>query len=181
MNEVPTKTCPLCCEIINAKARKCPHCQHFQNKWTLIAYHPLVAVIPMMLGIGAFGVFMNRLFAPGENFEAHRAQIQVVQSAMEFGARAASQSAPPGPTVAVVGTIRNDSGITWKEVIIGAEFFDKDHKLIDARQERDYGLVAAPGQPCAFKVSMPREFSADKYVSCEVNVVSAREARGIFQ
>lgn len=179
MDETTTKLCPICCEQINAQARKCPHCQHFQNKWTLLAYHPAVAVAPMILAFVACGVFLTRVFSPGEDFESHRAQIHVAESAMQFGERPAAQSAP-APTVAVVGTIQNDSGITWKDAVIEVEYFDKDHKLIDARQQRDYTEVLAPGQPCAFKISMTRDFSADKYASYEVRVVSARDGRGFF-
>jgi hypothetical protein len=179
MDEITTKICPLCCERINLKARKCPHCQHFQNKWVLMAYHPAVAIAPMTLVLIVSFFLLIRAISPGEDFESHRAQIHVVQSAMQFGEHPGTQSLS-GPIVAVVGTVRNDSGITWKDAIIEVKFFDKDHNLIDAKQQRDYSEVVLPGQTCAFKVSMSRDFSADKYVSYEVNVVSARDGRGIF-
>ncbi len=179
MNEAATKTCPLCCETINAKARKCPHCQHFQNKWTLLAYHPLVAMAPMLVVIIGFAVFMQRIFDRGEDFDAHGSQIRVLQSAMEFGeSLAKSAGAPATPTVAVVGTIQNDSGIAWKDVIIEVQFFDKDHKLIDTKQDYPYSHTLPKDEQSAFKVSMQREFSPEKYASSEVRVVSARDARG---
>ena len=185
MDATATKTCPLCCETINAKARKCPHCLHFQNKLTMICFHPLTATIPMALSIIAFAMLMDKLFAPGEDFEAHRGQIRVLQSTMQFGERtialpAGAGASTSGPTVAVVGTVENDSGIPWKNAVIEARFFDKDHKLIDARQETVYEDVLTPGQPNAFKVSMQREFSADKYASHEVRVVYAHDARRFF-
>ncbi len=65
MDEIPTKACPLCCERIHAKARKCPHCQHFQNKWTLLAYHPLAAVTPLMMALVISFAFLTRVFNPG--------------------------------------------------------------------------------------------------------------------
>jgi hypothetical protein len=126
-----------------------------------------------------FVIFLGRIFNPGEDFEFHRSQIHVVQSAMQFGERGVAQS-PPAPTVTVVGTIQNDSAITWKDAILEAQFFDRDRKLIDAKQQRDYSEVLTTGAPCAFKVSMPREFDAGKYVSYEIRVVSARDGRGIF-
>lgn len=150
MEEIETKVCPLCRERINAKAKKCPHCQHFQNKWTLLAHHPAFAIAPMLLLFVVCSYLLQKALNPGEDFESHRAQIHVVQSAMEFGERSTPQSAP-APTVAVVGTIQNDSGITWKDAVIGVQFFDKDHKLIDARQERDFSEVWRPGNPARSK------------------------------
>lgn len=174
MNESETKTCPLCCEQVHPKARKCPHCQHFLNKWTLIAYHPLFALLPMILLIFGGGYFLSRIFQPGEDFGAYRSQVHVSHSEMKFGTLSA------GPTVSVVGTITNDSRIAWKEVTIDVQFFDKARKLIDTKQSAYTPFFLPANSSCAFKVSMPREFDIGNYNSYDVRVLSARDSRSFF-
>lgn len=179
METVSMKTCPLCREQIDAAARKCPRCQYYQNRWTMLACHPMTAAGIITLVMVIMSYSFNRIFSHGEDFEPHRVQIHVVQSTMEFGERTASKTT--GPTVAVVGTIQNDSGITWKDAVIEVQFFDKGHKLIDAAQQSSFmAVVLTSGAPNAFKVSMPREFDPGLYASHEVRVVSARDARGFL-
>ena len=173
LDENSTKACPLCCERINAKARKCPHCQHFQNKRTLLAYHPAVAIAPLAIMMAACLLMLTRALDPGESFQAHIQQVHVLHYDMQFG------ELKNGPTVTVVGTIENDSKIAWKEGVIEVRFYDKDHKLADVKQQRDY-MGVLPTGISAFKVSMPREFAPEKYVSCEVGVIWAHDAHRIF-
>jgi len=139
LDEKSTKACPLCCELINANARKCPHCQHFQNKWTLLAYHPAVAITPMGILIVASMLFLAHSFDPGESFDAYRGKIHLLHYDMQFG------ELKNGPTVTVVGTIQNDSNIVWKENVVEVQFFDKDHKLTDAKQQQNYMGILPTG------------------------------------
>ena len=40
-----TKTCRMCCMEIAAAAKKCPFCHHWQNKFSMITFHPAFAVL----------------------------------------------------------------------------------------------------------------------------------------
>ena len=122
VNEPESKTCPLCCEPVHPAARKCPHCQHYLNKWTLLANHPLVAISPMFVALAVGAVMLEGMFAPGKSFDSYRSQVRVTHSELQFGELRA------GPTVAVVGTMQNESNIAWKTVTLEVQFFDKSGK-----------------------------------------------------
>jgi hypothetical protein len=175
VNEAETKTCPLCCEPVRPAARKCPHCQHYLNKWVLAAYHPLIAMSPMLLVFGVGFYLLSRAIDRGQSFEAFRSQVHITHSELQLG------ELPAGPTVAVVGTIHNDSNVAWKELTIEVQFFDKSHKLIDTKQRQDYSLALPPKDNCAFKISQPREFNLADYASHEVRVITAKDAKGFLQ
>jgi len=177
MNETPTKNCPLCCEPVRSEARKCPHCQHFLNKWVLIAYHPLSSMVPVLLCFVIGGYFFAQIFDKGQSFEPYRSQVHITNSELQFG------ELRTGPTVAVVGTIQNGSNITWKTVTLEVQYFDKAHKLIDTKQSKQWSdevYLPARGSS-AFKISQPREFNSNDYASYEIRVVDARDRRGFLQ
>ena len=129
----------------------------------------------MLIMFGAGFYLLSRAIDRGESFEAFSSQVHVTHSELQLG------ELPAGPTVAVVGTIHNDSNIAWKDLTIEVQFFDKSHKLIDTKQRRDYLLSLPPKNNCAFKVSQPREFTLADYASHEVRVVGAHDAKGFMQ
>jgi hypothetical protein len=174
MNEAESKMCPLCCEPVKPAARKCPHCQHYLNKWVLVAYHPLVAVIPMLLMFFVGFYWLSQIFDHGQNFEAFRSQITITHSELRFG------ELKTGPTVAVVGVLHNESNVAWKDVALEVQFFDKSHKLVDTKQRPDYYMMLPPKKDCTFKISQPREFEAADYASHEVRVITAKDAKGFL-
>lgn len=174
-----SKMCKMCCEEIAAAAKKCPYCHHWQYWASLITFHPLfslVFLIPMMILFIAFMVwFQNALFYKGEPFRDHADQITVIKSTMEFGQ---DQS---GPTVAVVGVLKNPSPIDWKDVRLQAEFFDAKGTLIDASQQDEYRSPRLPAnQEVGFKVSLTRQFPESKYSRYKVRAISAIDSRQRF-
>jgi hypothetical protein len=138
----------------------------------MAAYHPLIAISPMLLIFGAGFFMLARALDRGKSFEAFRSQVHVVHSEIQHGQLSA------GPTVAVVGSIHNDSRLAWKDLTIEVQFFDKSHKLIDTKQRCDYLTALPPGDTVAFKVSQPREFDVSAYAAHEVRVIAARDAKG---
>ena len=168
------KLCPLCREPVHPEARKCPHCQHFLNKWILVAYHPLTAGLFLILVYLGAGFFVLRMFDPGENFETHRAKICVTQSEMQFG------ELKTGPTVAIIGTIHNGSKVAWKSLALDVRFFNKSHKLIDSVQTHAYYDRISANEDGTFKVSQKREFDLAEYATHEVRVIGARDAHCVF-
>lgn len=85
-----------------------------------------------------------------------------------------------GPTVSVVGTIRNDSDIPWQSIYVEVQYFDSDGALIDADGAQQYGLVIAPGEVSAFRVRSGAARSEHEYATHQALVRSANDARPLF-
>jgi hypothetical protein len=172
------KNCKQCCMEIPAAARKCPYCQCWQQKMSWSLGDPrfgfLVFTIFCLFMITLFFVQMDMVqkswFGKGEDFHLHANQLSILDSRMEFG------QDDKGPTVAVVGRIRNDSDLAWKEVCFSVAFSDAQGKLTDAGQTREYYSYLLPAhEEIAFKVSIPREFPEESYASHKVEVVGAKD------
>lgn len=98
-----TKTCKMCCMEIPQQARKCPYCQQFQDRRSMILYHPGVHVamglVPMLI---MFAIFES-LFSAGEKYESYKDQIWVYNDARLYN----TMKAPDilGLVIRIVGFI----------------------------------------------------------------------------
>jgi hypothetical protein len=139
----------------------------------MILIHPAVPIfVVAILMLAGYGMLMDHLFTRGEPFQAYADQIVVVESKLEFGRD------QDGPIVAVVGTLRNESAVDWKDVRLQAEFFNAQDALFDVNQENECRCPSLPaGQKIAFKVSFPRQFPEKEYVRHSVRVLSAKDVR----
>src|SRR5260370_27787978 len=104
------KTCKMCCMEIPREARKCPYCHHFQNRVSMLMFHPGFAVLFGSLPLAAMLIVFANVFDTGENYESYKDQIVVPDSQLVFG------DTKSGATIAVIGTIKNTSPVSWKEV-----------------------------------------------------------------
>src|SRR5258708_136624 len=102
---VMKKTCKMCCMEIPQQARKCPYCHHFQNNKSLVMYHPGFAAFFGMLPLAVMLFFFARIFDRGEDYETYKDQIAISDNQIVFG------DSKSGPTVAVIGTIKNMSRV----------------------------------------------------------------------
>ena len=181
MENESTTICKMCYMEINPKAKKCPYCQHFQYKWSMVVFHPLfpiiVMIIVMVIAIPTIKNFLQPIFNEGEPFAQYSSAVSVVETKMVFGT---SDSEQKTPTVAILGKIQNDSPISWKDVRIEATFFDKDGALIDATQKEAYSFLVKSRDSGAFKLSFNREFPEVQYVSFKVRIISAKDERKKF-
>ena len=166
-----SKTCKMCCMEIPQGARKCPQCHHFQNRWSMVMFHPGFAVLFGSLPIAAMLIVFATIFETGEKYETYKDQIAIADSQIAFGE---TQS---GGTVAVIGTIKNTSPVSWKEVQFHVEFLDAAGKRSDVGEKQDYSYQLPAGETSSFKVSFRREFPETNYVSHIVRVVGARDVR----
>lgn len=161
---------------ISSKARKCPYCQHWQNKWSIITFHPLFAMIPGMIIfiaiIGLMGRMFQTTFSEGEPFSKYAGAISIIETRMTFGVNGCEHTSS---TVAVLGKIRNDSNISWKEIKLEVSFFDKTGKLIDTTQQEKYPFTAPANDESTFKLSFKREFPQESYNSFKLRVISAKD------
>ena len=163
---------------IPAEAKKCPYCQHYQSKLSMLMFHPvfilLFGFVPMTVVLAATGVMFRTTFDRGENFKNYSDQITVVHSEMKFG------QGHGGPTVAVIGRVKNGSDVDWKDVHFQIEFRDAAGNMIDAGQEYDYSYCLPAREEAGFKVSFGREFPEASYASHSVRVIQAKDAGARF-
>ena len=171
MNEPTIKRCPLCREPIQNDARKCPHCHHYL-RWSVAHYHPLIAVAPFLLLLAGSIYFLGKVFNRGESFELYKDQVRVEDSRMEFG-----QNSKGEDTVVVVGTIRNDSSIPWKDLQVEIQYRDSAKKVFDAKTSLGVWNTVPPHGTGAFKLSQVREFPKGDYQLYSANVLWAHDAR----
>jgi hypothetical protein len=137
----------------------------------MLFYHPAIAVLLATVPFATIWILFANMFDPGENFEVYQNQIIITESALAFG-ETKSES-----TVAIVGTIKNTSRISWKDIYFHADFFDAQGHRKDAGEKQDYSFRLPAGGISSFKISFRREFPESNYVKHEVRVVAAKDAR----
>jgi hypothetical protein len=166
-----TKTCKMCCLEIPEKARKCPHCHHFQNRWSMLMFHPGFAVLFGSLPIAAILIVFSSIFDSGENYEIYKDQIVIADPQIALG------DTKSGATVAVIGTIKNTSRVSWKEILFHVDFLDAAGKRVDVGEREDYSFRLPAGETSSFKVSFRREFPETNYIKSVVRIVGAKDVR----
>jgi len=160
----------MCCMEIPAEARKCPHCHHFQNRLSMLMFNPGVAMLVVVIPFVAILMMFATAFDRGENYESYKDQIIVTDSQLAFG------DTKSGATVAVIGTNKNTSPISWKEIQFHVEFLDATGKRSDVGAREDNGFRLPANGTSSFKVSFRREFPETNYVKQIVRVVAAKDA-----
>lgn len=152
-------------------ARKCPHCHHFQNRLSMVMFHPAFAVLIICIPLAIMPIVFGKIFDTGENYEGYKNQIVITDSQVAFG------DTKSGATIAVMGTINNTSPVSWKEVQFHADFFNADGKRTDVGEREDSSFYLPANGTSSFKVSFRREFPETNYVKHDVRVITAKEAR----
>ena len=171
-DQAQTKTCQMCCMSISADARKCPHCQHFQNRASMIMFHPVFSIIIAMAPLFIIMIMFSRYFGRGKDYHNYSGQIRVTESRIKFG------KTRSGPSVSVIGTIKNTTRIPWDDIRFQVDFKNIEGELSDTGQKEGwYGYQIPPDESLSFKVTFRREFPETNYLSHVVKVVSAKDAR----
>jgi len=137
----------------------------------MVIFHPAFGVIFACLPMVAFLVFFSSMFDRGEDYQNYKGQIAILDSQIVFG------DTRSGATVGVIGTVKNNSTIPWKEIRFHIDFFDAAGKRVDVKQEEPYGYYLPAHDSLSFKVSFRREFPQPSYVRQEARVVSAKDGR----
>jgi succinate dehydrogenase flavin-adding protein (antitoxin of CptAB toxin-antitoxin module) len=143
----------------------------------MVVFHPLFAVIPMVIVFAAMGTMFQTTFSEGEPFSLHSNAVSAVETKMVFGVSGCEHQSP---TVAILGKIQNDSPVSWEDVKIEATFFDEDGTLIDATQKEKYSFMVASKDASTFKLSFKREFPEEQYDSFKVRIISAKDEKKRF-
>ena len=137
----------------------------------MFLYHPafsvLYACLPMLGMLIGFSIIFDR----GEEYETYKNQIVIDDSQLVFG------ETKSGKTVDVIGTIKNTSPISWKEIQFHVDFLDATGKRIDVGQKEPYSFYLPANGTSSFKVSFPMEFPETNYAKPVVSVSTAKDAR----
>lgn len=116
-------------------------------------------------------ILFAQQFDPGDDYQEYRDQIVIADTQAVFGDTKAT------PTVGVIGTIKNNSSVPWKDIRFHVEFFDLNGKRVDVAQKEQYEFYLPPHEALSFKVSVGREYPQTNYVKHSVRVASAKDAR----
>ena len=152
------KTCIACCEQIQLGAKRCPHCNQHQGRFT------------NFLNAGG-GVFVLLIVITFFIYQFHRER-------QEFKDYASKLSAGPF-TVHVEGTndfsyasclaiTKNNSPFGWRNLQVEARFFDAKGQLIDATHQRLNGSFLPANGEAGVRVLERAARSAPEYSRCEL-------------
>ncbi len=169
--DLAKKTCKMCRMEIPKEARKCPFCHHFQNRASMVMYHPAFIALFACLPLGAMLIMFATIFDAGQNYETYRDQVVITDSQIAYG------DTKSGATVAVIGTIKNTSPFSWKEIQFHVDFLDAAGRRTDVGEKEDNSFRLPANGTSSFKVSFRREFPETNYVRHTVRVVAAKDAR----
>jgi hypothetical protein len=174
VQEPETKTCKMCGMGIPIAAKKCPYCLHWQRWLSLQNPSLLIPLIfiPLMV---LYGILMQtvlgRMVREWEPFPKHSQEVRLIEDKMEFGEDQC------GPAVIIVGKVKNDAQVDWKDVRFQVDFFNPKGQLFDTGQQEAYTYRLPAGQECAFKVSFRRQFPEKEYTKHSARVISAVDSR----
>ncbi len=177
-DEQRKKLCQFCAMEIPVAARKCPYCRADQHRLAMVVHYVGIGLafvfLPGIIGVSVFlPLWIRHVVGPGREFAEYRNKVHVIESHLEFGQDSC------GPTVTVIGRVRNETGIKWHHTRVQVEFYDANGKLIDAEQQ--YGKVYLPPLgKSEFRVCFRRQFPKLWYASHAVRVVYAEEATSGF-
>jgi hypothetical protein len=176
METPATKTCPMCAMQIPAKARRCPHCVYWQTRSGRFWRHPITLILAGVAGVFAYAAIMSAIMpdmSGRQPYPPYSGQIEILDSCLVFG------EGHRGPTVGVLGTLRNTSPVWWENVHFHVEFRDAEGKLVDAAQTEQYiGNYSVPsGATLAFEASFERKYPQTQYAKHSVKIVSAKDSR----
>jgi len=175
-NEQAIKTCRMCYQQIDKRARRCPYCGTAQSLWA----HPLIGFIPAAALMAAVMIALGMMirltvvgvFGRGEPFAGHRGELEVVESDRFFG-----KDSRGIETVTGVGIIRNNGSIPWRDVSVEVRFLDSQGRLLDTAMDYGFNRTVMPNDDSAFKASASLRKPQEEYASHKVFVCGAVDAR----
>lgn len=173
-----TKVCPLCAETIRAAAKVCPHCRHWQRKWSL--QNPRVGLTFFVVVCVVVLIYLNavydEVFGQKRDFAPYQSQITVVNSETSF------RIVNSNLTVSVIGVVTNQTSFGWKDIGMEAQLFDGSGKMIDVIEaEGEYrGFAVLPHSEASFKIEGRAIKQEQEYQSTKVFVRTGRDITALF-
>lgn len=137
----------------------------------MFLYHPVSVILAMCLPMAGMVIGFAMIFDRGEAYETYKNQIAITDCQLVFG------EGRSGMTVDVIGTIKNTSPISWKEIQFHVDFLNETGKRIDVGHKEQSGFSLSANGTSSFKVSFPMEFPKTNYAKPVVTVSTAKDAR----
>ena len=170
-----TKACRVCRESIAADAKRCPRCQAWQSSWATFWFgnttqsfgQQIIWVVVMLVAMwAAFRFFM---FPSGKDFQDHRADLVFASQSMTF------RKEKEREYFAVVGTIRNNSDVTWRDPYIDARFLNSKNEMIDTYSSQLRDVIVRPRTDAAFRLTGYTARPNSEYSRVVLTITSAKE------
>ena len=168
-------TCKTCFSEIDERAKKCPYCQSWRSRLRTIFYNPAFSLIIFFVLMFGISSYFESKFTQKIDFADYKNQIAISESRIEFGNNSC------GETVAIIGKIKNQSELNWKDITYEIIFYDAKKNVSDTGQENEFSFILPATEEVPFKVSMKKEFDFEKYQSYEIRLVSARAKLRFFE
>jgi len=172
--DAETKTCPLCAETIKAVAKVCPHCRHWQKRWSL--ENPqvwgIMVIVFYLAAMGVLGAVVEKAFGAKRDFSPYQSEISVLSSVISH------RTSGTNHYVNVVGVVTNRSELAWEDVNLEARCFDAAGKLIDVISGKgDYGGVPILAHAeAAFKIETRAAQPLTEYATHKVFITWGKDA-----
>ena len=77
--------------------------------------------------------------------------------------------------VSCIGHLKNNSDVTWEELVFEIQFFNSQNELIDTFTEYTYGMVVPPNEEIAFRIKDGADKNPEEYHSHKVRITSAKQ------
>jgi hypothetical protein len=172
--ERQTKTCKVCYEPIDARAKKCPFCRQWQGPLHVLVIHPSLVMWLGLLPVVALYVLiclgLYRWFSTGQSFARHEGELRVVSSKMAW---VDDESAP---YIQVIGELENLGSVPWEDIQVEVQFTDSSGRLVDKDTNVDHATIA-PHKRAVFTVWTNPHLQRGSYATCNVFVRWAKDAR----
>ena len=176
MSEIETKICKACYKDIDCRAKKCPYCHHTQSFFAVISLRPgiLIAFAGVCAVYFVLVLLSTEMFDKGEAYPNYKDQVKVARAELKFGENT------HGPTVSIIGTVKNYCFVSWEDIHFEVQFFDKEGNLTDSGDVKKYSMVIPANSERSFKVSLQREFPESEYVTYKASITHAEDVSGAF-
>jgi len=125
----------------------------------------LTVVMVVLIWLGSRFFF----FPSGEDFTAHRGDLSFASQSLTFAKEKDREY------FAVVGTIRNTSKITWRDVYVEARFLNAGNELIDTYSSQLRDVIVLPNSDAAFRLTSYTARPSSEYSKVVLTITSARE------
>ena len=170
-----TKACRVCRGLIAADAKRCPRCQAWQSAWATFWFggstysfaQQIVWVVVMLVVMWAsFRLFM---FPSGKDFQEHRNDLAFASQSLTF------KEEKDREYFSVVGTIRNASDVTWRDLYVEARFLNSKNELIDTYSNQLRDVIVLPRSDAAFRLTGYTSRPRSEYSKVTLTITSAKE------
>jgi hypothetical protein len=170
-----TKACRVCRESIAVDAKRCPRCQAWQSSWSTFWFgnttqsfgQQIIWVVVMLVAMWVgFRIF---LLPSGKDFQAHRGDLVFASQSMTF------LKEKDRDYFAVVGTVRNNSDVIWRDPYVEARFLNSKNELIDTYSSQLRDVIILPRADAAFRLTGYTARPSSEYSKVVLSITSAKE------